>query len=328
MKVQFRWVAGAALAAALAAGAQAQQPVELKLAYYVGDQHAMSQWLIKWADDIEKDSGGRIVVKRFPGAQMGPMQQHYDFVRTGQADVAWFLHGATPGRFPLTEIINCRSGRQRRDRHQGAERPRIAREISRRRAQGRQGADAFHPPARQHPYHQEADQHVDDVKGMRLRFASPKSATSSRRSAVRRSACRRPNQPSRCRRARSTAWSSITAAPGSLSRSAARSSTRPRSIPTCELRPRDERGLLEQAAARSAAAGNQVVAGIEKEIGQAWDGLDAPGKKALLDGGGEAIKFSRRTAPSSARSATEVSGRQGQGTRRQGPARQRRLRRR
>src|SRR3984893_2927279 len=81
------------------------QPIELKLAYFVGDQHAMSQWLIKWANNLEKDSGGRITVKRFPGSQRGPVQQHYDFVRTGQADVAWFLHGATPGRFPLTELV-------------------------------------------------------------------------------------------------------------------------------------------------------------------------------------------------------------------------------
>lgn len=79
--------------------------IELKLAYFVGDQHAMSQWLVKWANNLETESGGRITVKRFPGSQMGPVQQHYDFVRTGQADVAWFLHGATPGRFPLTEIV-------------------------------------------------------------------------------------------------------------------------------------------------------------------------------------------------------------------------------
>ena len=77
----------------------------MKLAYFVGDQHAMSQWLIKWSDKLEKESGGRITVKRFPGSQMGPVQQHYDFARTGQADVAWFLHGATPGRFPLTELV-------------------------------------------------------------------------------------------------------------------------------------------------------------------------------------------------------------------------------
>ena len=95
---------GMTVAAAFNANIASAQPIELKLAYFVGDQHAMSQWLIKWANGLEKDSGGRIVVKRFPGSQMGPMQQHYDLARTGQADVSWFLHGATPGRFPLTEI--------------------------------------------------------------------------------------------------------------------------------------------------------------------------------------------------------------------------------
>jgi len=33
--------------------------------------------------------------------------------------------------------------------------------------------------------------------------------------------------------------------------------------------------------------------GVEKEVGEAWDGLDVPGKKALMDGGGEAIKLSK-----------------------------------
>ena len=32
--------------------------------------------------------------------------------------------------------------------------------------------------------------------------------------------------------------------------------------------------------------------GVEKEVGQAWDGLDAPGKKLLMDAGGAAIKLS------------------------------------
>jgi len=65
----------------------------------------MSQWLTRWSGSLEKESGGRIAVKRFPGSQMGPVQQHYDYARTGQADVVWFLHGATPGRFQLTEIV-------------------------------------------------------------------------------------------------------------------------------------------------------------------------------------------------------------------------------
>mgnify|MGYP006385671323 CR=1 FL=1 len=99
-----------AAVAVLSTAAHAQQKIEMKLAYFVGDQHAMSKWLIKWSEQLEKDSGGRIVVKRFPGSQMGPVQQHYDFARTGQADVAWFLHGATPGRFPLTEIVQAFPG--------------------------------------------------------------------------------------------------------------------------------------------------------------------------------------------------------------------------
>src|SRR6188508_332171 len=73
---------GAALALAIPF-AQAQQKHEMKLAYFVGDQHAMSQWLIKWSGELEKGSGGRIAVKRFPSAQMGPTPQHYDFARTG-----------------------------------------------------------------------------------------------------------------------------------------------------------------------------------------------------------------------------------------------------
>ena len=98
-------IVAAALACLCTSDAWAQQKFEMKLAYFVGDQHAMSRWLIKWSEDLEQQSGGRITVKRFPGSQMGPVQQHYDFARTGQADVAWFLHGATPGRFPLTELV-------------------------------------------------------------------------------------------------------------------------------------------------------------------------------------------------------------------------------
>jgi TRAP-type C4-dicarboxylate transport system substrate-binding protein len=32
--------------------------------------------------------------------------------------------------------------------------------------------------------------------------------------------------------------------------------------------------------------------GVDKEVGEAWDGLDVPGKKAIMDGGGEAIRLS------------------------------------
>ena len=138
----------------------AQQKFEMKLAYFVGDQHAMSQWLVRWSAGLEKDSGGRIAVKRFPGSQMGPVQQHYDFARTGQADVAWFLHGATPGRFPLTELVQLPymagsaeigtkvlNDAELRSNYLDGE------------AQGREGAAAVHAPAWQRPHHKEAHPH-------------------------------------------------------------------------------------------------------------------------------------------------------------------------
>jgi hypothetical protein len=31
---------------------------------------------------------------------------------------------------------------------------------------------------------------------------------------------------------------------------------------------------------------------VEKEVGEAWDALDVPGKKAIIDGGAEAINLS------------------------------------
>jgi TRAP-type C4-dicarboxylate transport system substrate-binding protein len=34
------------------------------------------------------------------------------------------------------------------------------------------------------------------------------------------------------------------------------------------------------------------VKGIEKELGEGWDGLDVPGKKAIVDGGAEVIRLS------------------------------------
>ena len=94
----------AAIAVAFAASAQAQEKFEVKVAEFVGPQHFMTKWLMQWGEKLEKASNGRLTFKHFPNQQMGPTPVHYDLARTGQAEVSWFLHGGTPGRFPLTEI--------------------------------------------------------------------------------------------------------------------------------------------------------------------------------------------------------------------------------
>ena len=284
----------AALSLGLCAAAQAQQKFEMKLAYFVIDQHAMSQWLIKWSDQLEKGSGGRIVVKRFPAAQMGPTPGHYDFARTGQADAAWFLHGGTPGRFPLTEIINLPfmagsaeigtkvlNDSELRAKYLDAEH------------KGVKVLMLFtHQPGGPHTT-KKAIRSLDDFKGLRLRFASP---------TVR----------------------DFVQALGAT----------PVGVPPTEIAEQLQKGTIDGAFIDYGGAGiafklggtvkystelyaymtsfglalNEefwsklppdlkklmidTTTGKEKEVGEAWDGLDVPGKKALMDGGGEAIRLS------------------------------------
>jgi TRAP-type C4-dicarboxylate transport system substrate-binding protein len=289
-----RALLGLVAAAALSTAAHAQQKIEMKLAYFVGDQHAMSQWLIKWSEQLEKGSNGRIVVKRFPGAQMGPTPQHYDFARTGQADVAWFLHGGTPGRFPLTELINLPfmvgsaeigtkvlNDATLRAKYLDAE---------------HKGVKVLllftHQPGGPHTT-KKPIRTMDDFKGTRLRFASP------------------------------TVRDFVQALGGT-----------PVGVPPTEIAEQLQKGTIDGTFIDYGGAGiafklggtikystelyayvtsfglamnedfwNKLppdlkklvidtTTGREKEIGQAWDALDVPGKKALVDGGGQAIRFS------------------------------------
>jgi len=284
----------AALGLAWSGALFAQQKIEMKLAYFVGDQHAMSQWLIKWSEQLERGSGGRIAVKRFPSAQMGPTPQHYDFARTGQADVTWFLHGGTPGRFPLTEIVNLPfmvgsaevgikvlNDSQLRAKYLDAEHKGVKILMLLTHQPG--GPHTTRKPIRT----------LDDFKGLRLRFASP---------TVR----------------------DFVQALGAA----------PMGVQPTEVSDQLQKGTLDGAFMDYGGAGiafklggiikystelysyvtsfgiamNQdfwnklppdlkklvtdSVTGKEKEVGQAWDALDVPGKKFLVDGGAEAIRFS------------------------------------
>jgi TRAP-type C4-dicarboxylate transport system substrate-binding protein len=292
LKPLFAAIAAAALALA-APTIHAQQKYEMKLAYFVGDQHAMSQWLIKWSGELEKGSGGRLVVKRFPNAQMGPTPQHYDFARTGQAEVSWFLHGGTPGRFPLTEIINLPfmvgsseigtkviNDAELRAKYLDAEH------------KGLKILLLFtHQPGGPHTT-KKAIRNLDDFKGLRLRFASP---------TVR----------------------DLVAALGAT----------PVGVPPTEIAEQLSKGTIDGAFMDYGGVGiafklggivkystelyayvtsfglgmnedfwnrlppdlkklvTDTTSGREAEVGRAWDELDVPGKKALTDAGGEAIRF-------------------------------------
>ena len=279
---------------ALAPAAWAQQKFEMKLAYFVGDQHAMSKWLIKWSDQLAKDSGGRITVKRFPGSQMGPVQQHYDFARTGQADVAWFLHGATPGRFPLTELIQLPylvgsaeigtkvlNDPELRAKYLDAE---------------HKGVKVLllltHQPGNVNTT-RKAIRTVDDMKGLRLRFASPTIRDFVAALGGTPVGVLPTEQVEQLQKGTidgtfiDYGGAGIAFKMGGIIKYVTEMYSYVSSFAVAmnedfwKKLPPDLQALVAKS-----------VAGVEKEVGQAWDALDAIGKKLLVDGGAEAIKLS------------------------------------
>lgn len=105
MKLRALSCAAVALSVAFAMQAEART-YKLKIAHFVTPKHPFSQWIAAWAKSLEKQSGGEFKFTVIPGSQMGPPPKYYDIVRRGRADITWFAHGFTPGRFPLTEVSN------------------------------------------------------------------------------------------------------------------------------------------------------------------------------------------------------------------------------
>ena len=88
------------------AGVQAQE-VTLKLHQFLPAQAVIPKKIIDvWADNVERDSGGRIKINRFPSMQLGGHPRELlDQVRNGVVDIVWNVVGYTPGRFPSTEVF-------------------------------------------------------------------------------------------------------------------------------------------------------------------------------------------------------------------------------
>jgi TRAP-type C4-dicarboxylate transport system substrate-binding protein len=99
-----RVLLGTVLAILLAGTGAMAQTIELKVSHYLPPNHQMHKQLEAWGAELTERSNGRLRLAIFPAAQMGPMLRQYDLARTGVADIAFFLHGALPSRFPLTEM--------------------------------------------------------------------------------------------------------------------------------------------------------------------------------------------------------------------------------
>jgi TRAP-type C4-dicarboxylate transport system substrate-binding protein len=85
---------------------RAQAPIRLRLGHGVPAPHPVSAWLARWAERVGRETNGALQIEVFPGGQLGPMQAYLDLVRRGGVDIGWILHGSTPDRFPLTGLVD------------------------------------------------------------------------------------------------------------------------------------------------------------------------------------------------------------------------------
>ena len=94
------------LGTALAGSAQAQT-IELKLSHFVPPNHTFHKWALAWGEQLAKESNGRLKFTIYPNGQLvGPPNRQFDAARNGIVDMAFVLHGVTPGRYPMTELVN------------------------------------------------------------------------------------------------------------------------------------------------------------------------------------------------------------------------------
>lgn len=97
---------GVALTVLMATSVVAQE-VTLKLHQFLPAQANVPKLILDvWADNVERDSQGRIKVDRFPSMQLGGAPPELlDQAIDGVADVIWTVVGYTPGRFPRAEVL-------------------------------------------------------------------------------------------------------------------------------------------------------------------------------------------------------------------------------
>lgn len=89
------------------AGTAAAQTIELKASHFLPPNHTFQKALAAWGEELAAESNGRLKLTIFPAAQLGPPPRQFDIARSGVVDIAVGLHGLTPGRYPLTELVSA-----------------------------------------------------------------------------------------------------------------------------------------------------------------------------------------------------------------------------
>ena len=80
--------------------------VDLIISHPFPARHVQHRLLLEpFKKELEEKSKGRIKVTIHPGGALAAAPAHYENVVAGAFDIGWTLQGYTPGRFPLSGII-------------------------------------------------------------------------------------------------------------------------------------------------------------------------------------------------------------------------------
>lgn len=86
--------------------AQAVKPIELKLSHMMSTMHeSHAEILVPFVKEVEERTKGRVKITIFPAEALGKAKDHYDMAARGIADICIAVQGYTPGRFPLTTVM-------------------------------------------------------------------------------------------------------------------------------------------------------------------------------------------------------------------------------
>lgn len=58
-----------------------------------------------WAAEVNEATGGTVTVEFQPGGALAAPDATYENAASGAMEIGWALHGYTPGRFPLTDVV-------------------------------------------------------------------------------------------------------------------------------------------------------------------------------------------------------------------------------
>jgi TRAP-type C4-dicarboxylate transport system substrate-binding protein len=84
----------------------AEKPINLRAAYFIPANADHGKNFQGFLDELAKRSNGKITISSHPGGTLVPVQQTYDAVIDGIADIGFGIFAYHKGRFPLTEVLD------------------------------------------------------------------------------------------------------------------------------------------------------------------------------------------------------------------------------